>query len=167
MLKIYITNLKAYTEGNLIGKWIDLPLEDNELAEELNNLSNNGQDEIFISDYETDIGITINEYDDIYFINEKASIYEYELEADEKDIVNVLLSNGYSFDDAISIKDNCILYSCCNDMTDVAIEYCSHNKILNGRPEGYETYFDYEALGNDMEAEGKYMFYNGRCVQIL
>lgn len=167
MLKIYITNLREYTEGKLVGEWVDLPLEEEELQEITNRISNNGQDELFISDYETDIGMTINEYDDIHLINEKASIYEYELEEDDRDIVNALLSNGYSFDDAMAMKDDCILYCCCNDMTDVAIEYCSHNGILNGLPKGFETYFDYETLGNDMEMEGTYIFHNGLCVQIL
>ena len=28
MLKIYITNLGKYNEGELVGKWVELPCED-------------------------------------------------------------------------------------------------------------------------------------------
>ena len=71
MLKIYVTNLKEYNNGKIIGEWVSLPCEG--LEEVLNKISNNGNDELFISDYETDISnLKISEYDDILQLNEIA-----------------------------------------------------------------------------------------------
>lgn len=33
MLKIYLTNLGKYNEGYLIGEWVTLPIDDDELEE--------------------------------------------------------------------------------------------------------------------------------------
>lgn len=164
MLKIYITNLREYAGGNLIGEWADLPLEEEELQEITNRISNNGEDELFISDYETDIGVKINEYDDIYLINEKASIYEYELEEYEREIVYTLVSDGYSFNNALDIKDDCTLYYNCYDMEDVARDYCEGLGIVL---KNLERYFDYAAFGDDLGIEHNFIFNdNGNCVQI-
>ena len=35
MLKTFITNLGLYNEGYLVGKWIDLPIDDDELEKVL------------------------------------------------------------------------------------------------------------------------------------
>lgn len=53
MLKIFISNLKEYNNGKIIGEWVSLPCED--IEEVLEKISNSGKDELFISDYETDI----------------------------------------------------------------------------------------------------------------
>ena len=69
MLKIFISNLKEYNEGQIIGEWVDLPCEG--LEEVLDKISNNGNDELFISDYETDIsGLKVSEYDNILELND-------------------------------------------------------------------------------------------------
>lgn len=170
MLDIFIINLHEYEsiKNNHIdewkvGKWIELPLKEEELKKKIANISNNGKDEIFISDYETDIGITINEYDDIYKLNKIANELK-SLEDYEREIVMTLLSDGYSFDDALNTKDNCILYHNCYDMEDIARKYCDDLGIV---PENLERYFDYAAFGDDLGIEHKFIFNkNGNCVQV-
>lgn len=163
MLKIYITNLREYTKGNLIGEWADLPLEKKELQEITNRISNNGKDEIFISDYETDIGVKINEYDNINSLNKIANEFD-SLKEYEREIVSTLTSDGYSFDDALNTKDNCILYHNCYDMEDIARKYCDDLGIV---PENLERYFDYAAFGDDLGIEHKFIFNDkGNCVQV-
>lgn len=81
MLKIYVTNLSKYNEGVLVGEWVSLPCED--IKEVLDKISNNDNDELFISDYETDIsGLKIGEYEDILQLNEIAEEIE-EMREDE------------------------------------------------------------------------------------
>lgn len=64
MLKIYVTNLKKYNEGALVGEWVDLPHEDIESV--INKISNDGADELFITDYESELeGLEVGEYDNI------------------------------------------------------------------------------------------------------
>lgn len=81
MLKIFISNLKEYNNGKIIGEWVSLPCEG--LEEVLDKISNNGKDELFISDYETDInGLKVAEYEDILQLNEIAEEIE-EMREDE------------------------------------------------------------------------------------
>ena len=66
MLKVFITNLGKYNEGELVGKWVELPVYDDELAEILDEIQICHDDvkyynsvgapyeEIFITDYECD-----------------------------------------------------------------------------------------------------------------
>ena len=39
MLKTFITNLGLYNEGYLVGKWIDLPIDDDELEKVLKEIN--------------------------------------------------------------------------------------------------------------------------------
>ena len=57
MFKIYLTNLGKYNEGELVGKWIDLPISEEELEATLEEIGIDGEkyEETFITDYETDI----------------------------------------------------------------------------------------------------------------
>lgn len=53
MFKVFITNLGKYTEGELVGKWLDLPC--NNITEELKSIDvrpNSKYEEAFITDYE-------------------------------------------------------------------------------------------------------------------
>ncbi|HFI0464387.1 TPA: antirestriction protein ArdA [Streptococcus suis] len=71
--RVYITNLGKYNEGELVGKWIDLPISQEELQEVFNEIGINDQyEEYFITDYEAafDIGL----YDSIEKLNRKAEV---------------------------------------------------------------------------------------------
>ena len=48
MLSIFLTNLKKYNEGQLVGKWVDLPCDD--LSNAVVEVSGSNGDEVFISD---------------------------------------------------------------------------------------------------------------------
>ena len=86
----------------------------------------------------------------------------------EKEIVEAMISEGYTLEDAIDSKDNCIVYSDCEDMADVAEEYAEETGLLNSIPENLRSYFDFEAFGRDMSFEGHFVFTSkGNCVQIL
>ena len=176
MLRIFITNLGKYNEGELIGEWVDLPITEEELEKVYSRIgisdepNENGiyYEETFITDYETDIdGLKVEEYDSIDDLNEMAEELD-NLNEYDKEVVNAMLSEGYNLEDAISGKDDCIVYYNCNDMADVAEQYAEETGLLDSIPENLRYYFDFEAYGRDMSFEGQFVFTSsGNCVQIL
>ena len=169
MMRIYLTNLGRFTEGELVGEWVDLPISNEELQKVFARIEiNEKYEEYFITDYETDLdGIEIGEYSNLEKLNEMAETLEA-LDDNEKEVVNAIMSEGYSLEEALEKKDDCIVYCDCNDMEDVAREYAEETGLLSSIPENLQSYFDYEAFGRDMSFEGHFVFTNdGNFVQIL
>lgn len=176
MLKIYVTNLGKYNEGFLIGKWLELPATEEEIEKTLEEIGisdepdENGMyyEEYFITDYETDMdGLKVSEYSNIDDLNELAETID-DLDEDEKEIVNAIMGEGYSLEDAINKKDDVMIYSNCSNMTEVAEEYAEQVGLLESIPEELRYYFDFEAYGRDMEIEGNFVFTDsGNCIQIF
>ena len=170
MLRIYLTNLGKYNEGELIGEWIELPCTDDELEavkkrigiSDEPNENGNYYEEWFITDYESDIqGIEVGEYDNLDELNELTETLD-DLDEYDREVIEAMISEGYS------LEDNCIVYSDCEDMADVAEEYAEETGLLNSIPENLRSYFDFEAFGRDMSFEGHFVFTSkGNCVQIL
>ena len=168
MLNIFITNLGKYTEGTLQGEWVNLPATETELEEVYKRIGINEEyEEMFITDYETDIdGLSVGEYDSISDLNELAETWE-SMEEYEREIVEAMISEGYDLEEALEKKDNCMIYYDCYDMEDVAREYVEETGLLHNVPEILQNYFDFEAYGRDMSYEGHFVFTNsGNCVQI-
>lgn len=133
MLKIYLTNLGKYNEGELIGEWVDLPCTDEELeaVKERIGISDepdengNYYEEWFITDYESDIqGVEVGEYDNLDELNEFAEELE-DLDESQKQALQAFLEDGSNFDEALEGVQNFnyMIYSDCEDMEDVAMEY--------------------------------------------
>lgn len=174
MLRIYLTNLGKYNEGELIGEWVTLPVTTKELEKVFERIGiseepdENGiyYEEYFITDYETDFNYEIGEYDSLDDLNELAETLE-SLNSYEMDIVKALLAE-FDLEEALEKKDDCIVYSDCNDMADVAEQYAEETGLLDSIPENLRYYFDFEAFGRDMGIEGHFIFTDdGNCVQIL
>lgn len=76
MFNIHVSNLGAYNRGHLVGKWLELPMDEKELENELDSILFDPQspdefdEEIFISDYENDYNYKVEEYEDIFKLNE-------------------------------------------------------------------------------------------------
>lgn len=176
MLKIYLTNLGKYNEGFLIGEWVTLPVDNDELDEILKRIGisdkpdKNGYyyEEYFITDYETDIdGLEVKEYSNLETLIELAEQLE-ELDEYQAEIVGAMLSEGYTLSEALDKMDDCYFWSDCEDMEDVARQYCETCGILEAMPEHLQNYFDFAAFGRDMSFEGHFVFTsNGNCVEIL
>lgn len=165
MLKINVTNLKKYNEGALVGEWVSLPCEG--LEEVLNEISNNGNDELFISDYETDInGLKISEYEDILQLNEIAEeiegMYEDELIAFQAYL------EEYNMEQALEEvrQGNYRIYYNCDNMEDVACQVVNDCGLLDGAPEELKVYFDYEAYGRDLDIEGTFIQIDNSFVEL-
>lgn len=165
MLKIFISNLKEYNNGKIIGEWVSLPHEG--LEEILDKISNNGKDELFISDYETDInGLKVAEYEDILQLNEIAEEIE-EMREDELIALQAYLEE-YNMEQALEEvrQGNYRIYYNCDNMEDVAYQVVNDCGLLDGVPEEVKIYFDYEAYGRDMEINGTFIQIDNSFVEL-
>lgn len=55
-MEAYVTNLGKYNEGELIGKWAQFPMDEEEFTEALKSIGvqeGSAYEEYFITDYET------------------------------------------------------------------------------------------------------------------
>jgi len=163
-MRIYITDLEAYNNGYLVGSWVELPMDENILAEAMEEVLYKGRneckhkhhhEEVFITDYEADI--SIKEYDDIYRLNELA---EYLDEINDDDLLKLkllsyegynereVLTNGLDSYD-VDIYD----YSSDTSFTDV-YELLASELVSEGLfgviPTYLENYIDYSAIGRDL-----------------
>lgn len=71
--RVFITNLGKYNEGELVGKWLDLPCDD--IEEELASIGvadDTQYEEYFITDYENGWGYEVGEYESLETLNELA-----------------------------------------------------------------------------------------------
>lgn len=149
-IRIFLTNLGKYNEGELVGEWVELPVTDDFRAAKEAIGINSQYEEWFITDYETNIpGLTIGEYDNIEKLNELASEMD-DMSEDQLIIMSVRMENGESFDEALEhSEDGQVYYDCYTDqdfgyaMVELfgGIEYMD-KEIL-------EMYFDYDAFGRD------------------
>lgn len=166
MLKIYVTNLKEYNNGKIIGEWVSLPHEG--LEEVLEKISNSGKDELFISDYETDInGLKVAEYEDILQLNEIAEEIE-EMREDELIALQAYLEQYNDIEQALEEvrQGNYRIYYNCDNMEDVAYQVVNDCGLLDGVPEEVKIYFDYEAYGRDIDINGTFIQIDNSFVEL-
>lgn len=75
MITVYLTNLGKYTEGELVGEWLQLPCKDSEIKSCLDRIGINDEyEEYFITDYEINFDYKLGEYENIYMLNTLAKI---------------------------------------------------------------------------------------------
>lgn len=122
-IKIYMTNLAKYNEGQLIGQWIDLPIDSDDLEEQINEILGDDE-EYFISDYEAPF--KISEYSNPFQINEQAGLIQ-ELSSSEEETLMLLLETSRFKDINEAIEclkhEQFIIYKECKDMEDVVLHY--------------------------------------------
>lgn len=167
MLKIFISNLKEYNNGKIIGEWVSLPCED--IEEVLEKISNSGKDELFISDYETDInGLKVAEYEGSLQLNEIAEEIE-EMREDELIAFQAYLEQyANNMEQALEEvrQGNYRIYYNCDNMEDVAYQVVNESGLLDGVPETIKGYFDYEAYGRDIDIEGTFIQVDNNIIEL-
>jgi len=164
MLKIYLTDLAAYNSGALVGKWINLPIEEDELQLELKNILALGEqavdgtnhEEWFITDYEWEniSFLKIDEYENIYKLNENLQLLEvlnqYQLKA-----VKFILDEQYTNDieDAILKAEDVTIYE---DQTieDVAYDLMQECYEIPKLPSIISNNIDYTSIAHELEMDG-------------
>lgn len=152
-MRIYLTNLGKYNEGELVGQWLELPATDEEIVRTQWNILIDGEkyEECFITDYE-DSPISIGEYDNLDYLNEVAEEYE-NLTSEEQDVLTHLLNYyGYDFNRAIEIIKNTD-YMILNDIeNEIDLGYALAEDLEI--PEHLKNYIDYEAIGREATFSG-------------
>lgn len=150
MIRIALTNLKKYNEGELIFEWVDLPCDDSEEV-----FDRIGHNEYFISDWECDLnGVKIREYDNIHELNELTQqlieLNSYEL----KELGAILEAHHVSLNEAFDILNahDFTLYES-ESIEDVA-ETLVNEGCFGEIPETIKNYIDYEKIARDLECDG-------------
>ncbi len=155
MINIYIANLHAYNSGALVGAWFELPMDEEELEEEIESIINKfpGGEEVAIHDYEAPEGVIINEYDDPFRINYLAQRIEDDVN-DEVIFEAIIEVIGSDLSKCIDIYEqgDYIFYKG-EDLTDVAAILVEEG-LYGEVPKELINYIDYEALGRDIAADG-------------
>jgi antirestriction protein len=162
-MKIFLTNLGKYNEGELIGEWVELPVSQEELQKVFERIGINEEyEEYFITDYECDL-YEVGEYENLDTLNEIAERIE-ELDEEGSKVVKALIQKlDYTLDEAIDKVNSgdYMIYNDCENMTDVAYQVVEECGYLENVPDNVARYFDYESFGRELETEGNYIFLDG------
>ena len=167
-LKIFLTNLGKYNEGELVGEWVDLPITRDEMKEVFNRIGvgKPPYEEYFITDYESDVtGLTeiLGEFENLNELNYLASRLD-ELGSYDIDVFEAAIEAGIPNDvsdliDLTNNLDDLTLFTDVNDDEDLGYYYADELCAIE-IPEGMKRYFDYEAFGRDIRLEGDGTFVN-------
>lgn len=169
--RVYIANLGKYNEGELVGKWIDLPFDEEELqelfvriklgrlvdSEYVHGYEENGcyYEEFAIHDWETEItGLDIGEFDDPRKLSELIEEYDGLCESDANTVMAAMECFGYSLDEAISKVSNFVLYPDIENHYDLGYYWAVESgcyEVDSNNPLSH--YIDYEAFGRDIEID--------------
>ena len=166
MLNIYLTDLQAYNEGHLVGKWITLPLTPFELSQALSEVLTEGEaisgsedhEEHFITDWEWNSHEfhEIDEYQNIYELNEQLQTLRYKSDTELKSIA-FLVSQGIVTDiEDASIKAEYVIIHENQDMSDIAYELMQDSYQADLLPSIIANNIDYESIGQELEYDGIY-----------
>lgn len=171
ILSVWIGNLADYNAGLLNGQWFDLDdFDADTLQDAVDAMTNDGEDEFFIADFETPFNLKISEYESIDGLYEKYDLINdimYQYGDNYEDIIEAyttMISDDLSNIDQYEF----IIYYGCDSMAEVAEQFLEETGGLAEIPEYLRNYFDFEAYGRDMEYEGCYCITkNGNCVEII
>ncbi len=183
MLKIYLTNLGKYNEGELVGKWVDL-----EDYEDLDDLEESGcfeeigigserwdgtvYEEWFVTDYDTDIpGLGHDEYPDLKELIKIANRWEG-LDDDERLAVKAYLEHiNNNLDDALEWADdgwldNYYIHHGMHSIEELMEEDYKTGVILVNLPKEYVKFIDWKAVAEHY-GDNLYEIKPGTWIEIL
>ena len=155
-IKIALTNLGKYNEGELIYTWLNLPATGNEIDKAFKEISvaeGTQYEEYFISDYETGIpGFKIEEYENLRQLNEQIREFSNLDEWEQEEVSAVMEAGSYdSLTEAIDYQKegSHIYYSGVTSFEELAQQFVDDG-CFGEIPEAIENYIDYEAIGQTL-----------------
>jgi antirestriction protein len=153
MINIYVGTYHKYNCGSIRGKWLELPLTDDELKNELDWVAGTETDpEFMIQDFETDFNIKIEECDNIEELNELARKTNNWSET-QKEVFGCMVDDwGSDIEDACEKVEDCeYWYIEGNNDEELAQNYINELGGLDCLDrETLERYFDFEAFGREL-----------------
>lgn len=163
-MRVWIGNLGKYNEGELVGGWFNLPVEEEDFAEEIG--LNDRYEEWAIFDTEN-LPFDVDEYESLDELNRKYYMAEELLEQFGDDLYTIMRETGFDIDQIYDGKDDIYYHAGCDDMSDVAYEIIHECGYLDGANEIITRYIDYEAFGRDLDLEGTYIICSGGIYEIV
>lgn len=169
-MRIYVANLAAYNAGELVGEWIDLPLEKDELRERIQKILDAWDDgygpseEWAIHDYE--LPFEIDEYEDPYKVNEWVERIEA-LPIKPDTFRNIAEYLG-DVEDAIEvIERGDYAYYYCSDMAELAEEFFAGCYNIDTYPDIIRNNINWEAIGRDLELSRTFIEVDDGYIELL
>lgn len=165
-MNIFLTDMASF-HSYLIGEWVSLPMEENELRKTIEKILKRGEEacgdgsiheEYFLTDWESEEFFQVGEYTNVFKLNEEVARFEeLILDGSQKRCVSFLLTNNIvsNLDEALEKYEDCLIYE---DMSflDLAYQIVEEQYNLDELPQFVANYFDYKALARDLELEGFY-----------
>lgn len=166
MLEVFITDLQAYNEGNLVGRWFRLPVLEDRLSQAISDVLREGEEtcgtedheEYFISDFSWgdhelfDVG----EYSNLSQINEQLQQLEDKSNHELKTIAFLLSESlATDIDDAINKADDVRIYQN-QSMEDIAYDLIHECYNIHELSPIIAKHIDYEGIGRELEMDGCY-----------
>lgn len=160
MFNVYVTNLGKYNEGELVGKWIELPITREKFQDVLKDIyiDNINYEEYFYTDYECDVDGLIDNIGNIEFAGFKeVNALAEEINNLDTEKVKLLegileIENCTSIIDALNHIKNLDCYNLSEDIItqrDVGEYYFENYMYTKEIPDFIINYIDYEGLGRD------------------
>lgn len=157
-ISLAVTNLKDYNNGYLNFKWLELPTTEEEIKEIYDGISNENEDEVFISDIEQDFEYIKNSAEYMTY-NDVITLNDFLNEFDENpDMLKALIE--YQGDDILELMNQQYI-----DYEDIIFypEVTTNEKYARHYLENFEVdietierYIDFEELGEDVTRDLEY-----------
>lgn len=154
IIEAYVTNLGKYNEGELVGKWVELPIDEEDFEKVLEEIGVDGEnyEEYFFTDYSYSNVENLNfgEYENIDDLNEIAEQLE-RLRDYELDVFNAIVQH-FGVDYALEFNiDDYNLYTDINDEEELGRYYIEELGCYDLDKLGNLAYYiDYEKFGRDI-----------------
>lgn len=148
---VYLTNLGKYTEGELIGQWLDVPCSKEKFNQALKEIGVDGveYEEFFLTDWENIEGI--GEYSNFEEINEKANFNK---------LINKKVDHAIDNDFRVFNEDkDYIKKALATNVDDMKRIEKLDNEEIAERLEGYRIFSTYDFLhcNSALESLGYYL----------
>lgn len=170
--RLYLGNLGMYNEGKIIGKWIDLPITDEQLESVyveilVGHFDDNGEycagyeyngclyEEVMIMDWESDIIDGISPYDDVLSLSDLIREYEDLDEHDQKAVGAYCECINDDLGEAINALYRITFYDGWT-FEDMAREDILSRVSSVCNVAFFESYFDYDAYAEGLKDDGYY-----------
>ena len=157
-MRVYITDLQAYNEGHLVGSWYQLPMNEDLLAESVENELQRGKEiceseqfheEYFITDYECEY-MEVSEYANLDDLNDIAEKME-DLSSYDIKKFKALMSEGYDFEYSFNNYEDVEIYEEIN-MNELAEQFVEEG-LFGDIPKSLINYIDYDAIARDLSMD--------------
>ena len=148
-IQIWVGNLAKYNEGELVGEWILLPLETEDLHERIEKILGDDE-EWYIGDHEAPFQIDI--YDDPYRINDL--VWDIENVAND-DAIFMIMEHYYSnIEDAVEVAEKTDRYTMIEgiDNMQALAEHLVDEMNYIEIPDHLRRFIDWDAVIDDIES---------------